>query len=59
MTKAFLLALIISVCAGVWVFTKLNQRTGYGNNSGALKGAAVAGVAIFVVVFSIGWLMFG
>lgn len=58
MTKAFLLALIISVCAGVWIFTKLNQRTGYGNGASAAKGAAIAGVVVFVVVFSIGLLIF-
>ena len=59
MIKAFLLALLISGCGGVWVFTKLNQRTGYGNGANAAKGAALAGVVVFVVVFSFGWLMFG
>ncbi|TAH36598.1 hypothetical protein EYC59_00255 [Candidatus Saccharibacteria bacterium] len=59
MIKAFLLGLIISVCAGVWIFTKLNQRTGYGNGASAAKGAAIAGALIFVIVFSIGWFMFG
>lgn len=59
MTQAFLLALIISVCAGVWIYTKLNQRTGYGNGANAAKGAAIAGAGIFVVMFSIGLLMFG
>ncbi len=59
MMQAFWLALLISGCAGVWIFTKLNQKTGYGNGGSAVKGAIVAGAVIFVVVFGIGWFMFG
>ncbi len=55
--SAFLLALLISVCSGVWIFTKMNQTTGYGNSGNAIKGAAAAGVGIFVVVFTVGLIV--
>lgn len=53
MTAAFL-ALLIAGGAAVWIYTKLQNKTGYGNNTGAAKGAGVAFAIIFVVVFTIG-----
>ncbi len=49
-----LVALLFSVGVGTWVYTKLQQRTGYGNSKAALKGAAVAGGIAFVVMLTIG-----
>lgn len=45
--------------AGVsgWVFNKLQQRSGYGNNQSALLGTLVVFAITFVVVLTIG-LMF-
>lgn len=48
---AFLTAFLVSVGAGVWIFTKLQQRTGYGNNKNAIIGAVSATIAIFVVAY--------
>ena len=52
--NAFLVALLFSLGAGTRVYTKLQQKTGYGNSKGALKGAAtVAGIS-FVVFLMLG-----
>ena len=52
--NAFSVALLFSLGAGTWVYTKLQQKTGYGNSKGALKGAAtVAGIS-FVVFLMLG-----
>ncbi|QQS18986.1 hypothetical protein IPL68_02950 [Candidatus Saccharibacteria bacterium] len=47
-------ALLFAVGVGTWVYTKLQQRTGYGNSKDALKGAAIAGGIAFVVLLTIG-----
>ncbi len=52
--SAFFVALLFALGAGTWIYTKLQQKTGYGNSKGALKGAAVAAVIAFVVVFTLG-----
>lgn len=52
--NAALLALLIAMSSGVWIYTKLQQKTGYGNSSSAIKGAAIAGVIIFILVFTLG-----
>jgi hypothetical protein len=49
----FITALLLALGGGTWIYTKLQQRTGYGNSKTAFKGAAVAGFIIFVVVFTI------
>ena len=51
--SAFMVALLFSVGASTWVYTKLQQRTGYGNTSSALKGTITVGVIAFVVVYTI------
>ena len=50
---AFVTALLIALGGGTWIYTKLQQRTGYGNSKTAYKGAAVAGAIIFIVVFTV------
>lgn len=55
--NAFFIALLLSVGAATWIYTKLQQRTGYGNGGSALKGAAVAGGIVFVVTLSIASLV--
>lgn len=52
-----LIAFLVSLSAGVWVYTKLNQRTGYGNNSGAVKGAVMSALIVFLVVLTVGWMI--
>jgi hypothetical protein len=47
-------ALLFAVGVATWVYTKLQQRTGYGNSKDAFKGAAIAGGIAFVVLLTIG-----
>lgn len=51
--SAFLLAFLVALGGGTWVFTKLQSRTGYGNNKNAFTGAAVAALIMFIVVFTL------
>jgi len=55
--SAALLALLAAVSIAVWVYTKLQSRTGYGNNQNAAIGAAVVFVLVFIVVFSVAHLL--
>ena len=48
---AFLVALLSSLSASVWVYVKLQQRTGYGNNRPAAMGAAVVGALLFIIIY--------
>ncbi|MEJ0072772.1 MAG: hypothetical protein WDN27_01620 [Candidatus Saccharibacteria bacterium] len=50
---AALLALLIAGGASVWIFTKLQNHTGYGNSKNAAVGAGVVFVIGFLVVFTI------
>ncbi|MBL8121597.1 hypothetical protein JNM87_02515 [Candidatus Saccharibacteria bacterium] len=52
--KAFLFGLLFAVGVGTWVYTKLQQRTGYGNTGAVLKGTIMAAVIAFVVFFTLG-----
>lgn len=49
----FWTALLFSVGAATWIYTKLSARSGYGNTKNALIGAAIAGLLLFIVVYSI------
>ncbi len=49
----FLISLLFSLGAGTWVYTKLQQKTGYGNSKAAFKGAAVAALIGFVIMFTL------
>jgi hypothetical protein len=51
--SAFLLALLFSLGASTWVYTKLQNKTGYGNQKNALIGSGVCFVILFIVVFSL------
>lgn len=58
MPNVFLTTLLLSVGVGTWVYAKLSQRSGYGNNQNALLGAAVAAGLAFLVALSIGLALF-
>jgi len=45
----FLLALLISASASVWIYSKLMRNTG-GVTKNALTAAAISGALIFVIV---------
>ena len=47
----FLTSLLLSVGAATWVYTKLQQRTGYGNSRNAIIGATLVGLLLFSVVY--------
>ena len=51
--SAAMVAALFAIGTGTWVYTKL-QRTGYGNNSAAIKGAAATALISFVVVLTLG-----
>ncbi len=55
--NAFVVALLLSIGASTWVYTKLQQRTGYGNTNSALKGTLVTGAIVFVVAFTIALML--
>lgn len=55
--SAGVVALLASISISVWAFTKLQQRTGYGNDKTAVKGAAVVFVIVFIVVFTLGHMI--
>ena len=52
--SAGFIAFIAALGCSAWVFAKLQNRTGYGNNKSAIIGAALVFVIAFVVVFTIG-----
>lgn len=47
----FLIAFFIALGAGAWIFTKLQQKTGYGNVRATWTGTIISVVAVFVVVY--------
>lgn len=55
--SAALVALLVSLGGATWVYTKLQNKTGYGNNRSAIIGAAVVFVIAFIVVFSVGHMI--
>lgn len=55
--SAFLLAFLVAISGGTWVFAKLQNRTGYGNNQNAFIGAAVTGGILFIVVFTLAHML--
>lgn len=55
--SAALVALLVSLGGATWVYTKLQNKTGYGNNQSAIIGAAVVFVIAFIVVFSVGHMI--
>lgn len=55
--SAALLALLVSGGSSVWVYTKLQGRTGYGNSKAAAQGAAIVFVLGFIVIFTLAHLI--
>lgn len=51
--SSWLIALMFSIGASTWIFSKLQQNNGYGNNQSALIGATVSGVIIFIIMYMI------
>lgn len=51
--SAALLALLVAGGCSVWVYTKLQNRTGYSNNKSAIQGSAVVFIVGFIVVLTI------
>lgn len=47
----FLIAFFIALGAGAWIFTKLQDKTGYGNARTAWLGTVISVAAIFFVVY--------
>ena len=52
--SAAMVAALFAIGTGTSVYTKLQRRTGYGNNSAAIKGAAATALISFVVVLTLG-----
>lgn len=47
----FITSLMLAVGVATWIFSKLQQRTGYGNSRNALIGAVFIGLVIFGTVY--------
>ena len=47
----FFTAFLLAVGGGTWLYTRLQQRTGYGNSKNAVIGAAIAAFGIFLFVY--------
>ena len=55
--SATLVALLVSLGSATWVYNKLRNKTGYGNNQSAIIGAAVVFIIAFIVVFSLSHML--
>ena len=53
---AALVALVAAISISTWTYTRLQDRTGYGNTAPALRGTVVVFIITFVVVLSIALL---
>jgi hypothetical protein len=51
--SAALLALMMAAGSSVWVYTKLQDRTGYGNNKNAAIGAAAVFALLFIIILTL------
>lgn len=51
--SAVLVAFLASLGGSVWIFTKLQDKTGSGNYKNALIGTLVVFVILFIVVFTL------
>ena len=47
----FFTSLFVSVGAGTWIYSRLQQHTGYGNSRSAIVGAGLSALGIFVVIY--------
>jgi hypothetical protein len=51
-----LIAVIFGISAFAWVYNKLSNSTG-GNTEAAVKAAAAVAIVVFIVIYSLGWLV--
>lgn len=49
--SAWIIALMASVGITTWAYSKLQQRTGYGNPRDAFIGAVTTGIIAFIVLY--------
>lgn len=47
----FLTSLLVAIGGGTWIYSRLQQRTGYGNSRSAIIGAGLAALGIFMVIY--------
>ena len=47
----FFTAFLLAVGGGTWVYSRLQQTTGYGNSRNAIIGAVISALGIFVVTY--------
>ena len=52
--STWVIAVFAALGASAWFFTKLQDRTGRGNNRAAVTGGIVAFVVVFIVVLTLG-----
>ncbi len=51
MIGPFITALLLAIGGGTWVYSQLQQRTGYGNSRNAVTGAAISALIIFLITY--------
>jgi hypothetical protein len=47
----FLTSLFVALGAGTWIYSRLQQHTGYGNSHSAIVGAGLSAAGIFAVLY--------
>jgi len=47
----FLTSLFVALGGGTWIYTRLQQHTGYGNSRSAIVGATLSALGIFAVLY--------
>ena len=50
---ALLVSFLVALGVATWIFTKLQQRTGYGNSTNAYIGGGVVFIIVFIILFTI------
>ena len=49
--STFMIAFLIGLSGGVWMYYKFAKRTGSGNLKPAVIGGAVVGLILFIIAF--------
>lgn len=47
----FLTSLFVAIGGGTWIYSRLQQHTGYGNSRNAILGAVLSALGIFTVLY--------
>jgi len=47
----FLTSLLIALGSATWIYSRLQQHTGYGNSRNAIVGAVLSALGIFMVLY--------